>query len=545
MDLPSTNDQRRRSFKGNSWSQTYALLLNADREKPLESDSIYTLALAAYLTGKDSESVDLLTRAHHQFLTEGNVGRALHCGFWIGMQLMFKGESGRSSGWFARAKRLMEDFQHDCVEKGLLLIPEGLRSLNEGDPDKAYLTFQQAADMGSSFNDPDLNTLSLLGRGQALIQMGKISDGVTMLDEAMVAVESDKIYPIVVGIVYCAVIETCQQIYDLSRAKEWTALLSHWCESQPDLVPFRGQCLIRRSQIMHLHGAWPEALDEMQRACEFLSQPPGGRAAGEAYYQLAEFYLLRGEIAHAELAYSEANKWGRKPQPGLSKLRLAQNQSDAAKVSIQIALDEAKNLLSRIGILPAYIEIMLTAGYKQEAHYAADELSIIAEKCNAPFIHAISAYSQGSVLLAEEDACSALKVLRKAWVLWNELDAPYEAARVRLLIGLAYRKEGDEDSASMEWTAAQWVFQELKAIPDYKRANALIKCKSGCDVKGLTLRELQVVRLVAEGDTNKSISTKLFISERTVERHVSNIFNKLGVNSRTAATAYAFNHKLL
>lgn len=546
MDLFYTQNQSIHPFHGRPWSEVYANLLKADRENPLESESLYTLALAAYLTGKDSECVDILARAHHQFLNRGNVNRAVLCGFWIGMLSMFKGEMARSSGWFARANRLLENSKHDCVEKGLLLVPVALQFLMKDNADKAFATFQQAADIGDAFNDPDLKTLTRLGCGQSLIMLGKIPEGVAMLDEAMVAVESDEVSPIVVGIVYCAVIETCQKIFDLRRAKEWTSVLSQWCEANPDLVPFRGQCLIRRSQIMNLHGEWSEALDEMQRACQLLSGPPGEPAAGEAYYQLAEIYRLRGDQDHAEKMYLEANKWGRKPQPGLSQLRLAQNQNDVARISIQNALDEAKNTFSRIRILPVYIEIMLTSGYNREVQSACDELSAIAEKFNATYIFAALAYSKGAILLSEEDAHSALKVLRHAYVLWDELGIPYEAARVRLLTGIAYRKVGDEDSAMMELTAAQWVFQELNAMHDLARTDELIKRNTRRDVHGLTLREVQVMQLVAAGDTNKSIASKLFISERTVERHLSNIFNKLGVTSRTAAAStFALKHKFL
>ncbi|CAN5495522.1 hypothetical protein BH23BAC1_BH23BAC1_47090 [soil metagenome] len=545
MDTTHSKDQHIKPFKGRPWSEVYTKLLDADKEKPLESEDLYTLALAAYLTGRDSEGIDILARAHHQFLSGGNIRRAALCGFWIGMLLMFKGERARSSGWFSRVNRLIEDFHHDCVEKGLLLVPVALQFLMKGDAGKAHATFKQAADMGETFNDPDLKTLSRLGCGQALVMQGNIPEGTSMLDEAMVAVESDEVSPIVVGIVYCAVIETCQKIFDLRRAQEWTSVLSQWCESQPDLVPFRGQCLIRRSQIMHLHGEWPEALDEMQRACQILSQPPGEPAAGEAYYQLAELYRLQGDNIHAEKMYLEANKWGRKPQPGLAQLRLAQGQKDAAKISINNALNEAKNTFSRIRILPAYIEIMLTDGYSQEVQSAADELAAIAEKFKTPYIQAVSAHSRGTVLLSRGDAHAALKVLRQAYSFWNELDIPYEVARVRLLTGIAYKKAGDEDSAAMEMAAAQWTFRELNAIPDLTRTNSLIKADTGGDLHGLTLREHQVLRLVAAGDTNKSIASKLFISERTVERHMSNIFNKLDVTSRTAASTYALKHKIV
>jgi DNA-binding CsgD family transcriptional regulator len=544
MNKSDTKEKLTNFSKGKSWSAVYHDLLQKDKENPLEADNLYTLALASYFVGKDQECVDLLARLHHEYLEHKNVKRAVFCGFWIGMLLMSKGERARSSGWFARAGRLIEDCEEDCVEKGLLLIPVALQVMYGGDPQKAYKIFQQAAQTGENFNDADLKTFSSLGSGQSLIMQEKIQEGVAMLDEAMVSVESDDVSPIVVGIVYCAVIEACQKIFDLRRAQEWTTALSRWCSSQPDMVPFRGQCLIRRSQIMQYHGEWPEALDEMQRACDVLTRPPGEPAAGEAYYQLAELYRLMGEYNQAEKCYMEANKYGKKPQPGFSRLRLAQMQTDAARLSIQNALDEAKNPYYRISILPVYIEIMLTCGNHEVVQIAVDELSAIAEKFNTPYIYALSAYSRGTLHLSQGDAASALRELGEANQLWKELDIPYEAARSRLQRGLAYRQAGDEDSATLEIAAAQWTFKELNAMPDLNRANKLLKQNKSDNLFGLSKRELDVLRLVAAGDTNKSIASQLYISERTVERHLSNIFNKLDVKSRTAAGNFAHQHKL-
>lgn len=546
--MSESNAQQARpagTYKEQHWSEIYTTLIGADRENPLDAEDLYTLSVAAYLTGKDSESADLLARAHHQFLDKGNLKQALRCAFWLGLQLMFKREQARGSGWFSRAQHLLEKVQQHCAEKGLLSIPLALRSLNEGDADRAYATFKKAAEDGDTFNDADLRSLGLLGCGQSLINLGKTSEGLAVLDEAMVAVASDKVSPLVPGIVYCAVIEACQMLFDVQRAQEWTRVLSQWCHAQPDIVPFRGQCLIRRSQIMHLHGDWSKAQAEMQRACTMLSHPPGEPAAGEAYYQLADLYRLRGEFTRAEELYHEANKWGRKPQPGLAQLRLAQRQQSAAVAAIQHALEETKFPLKRLRILPAYIEIMTASGKIKKARLAADELAALTETYSAPYIHAVSAFSRAAVLLKKGDTGASIKLLRQACDLWNELNAPYEGARVRLLLGIAYRKDGDEDSASMELSAAQWVFQQLEAKPDLKRVEALIKDKTRQDLQGLTLRELQALRLVAAGETNKAIADKLFISERTVERHLSNIFNKLGVASRTAATAHAFKHHMV
>jgi DNA-binding NarL/FixJ family response regulator len=296
---------------------------------------------------------------------------------------------------------------------------------------------------------------------------------------------------------------------------------------------------------MQLHGAWPDALEEAERACEWLSRPPPQHAVGWALYQQAELHRLRGEFARAEEEYRQASQWGRELLPGLALLRLAQGQTDAARTAICRAVDEAGERRVRCRMLAASVEILLAAGDIPAARSAADELSRIGADLDAPFLRALAAQAGGAVLLHEGHPRAALTLLRQATIAWRELEAPYEAAQVRVLVGLACRALGDEDSAAMELDAARQVFQQLGAAPDISRVTRLLRPATPRASAGLTAREVQVLALVATGKTNRAIAGELRISEKTVARHLSNIFTKLGLSSRAAATAYAYQHDLV
>lgn len=537
-------EQGRASFSAGSWADAYAGLAGADRDVPLGPEDLDRLAAAAYLTGRPDESCDAWVRAHHGFLDRSEPERAARCGFWIAFTLGNGGEYARAGGWLSRAQRLLADGP-DCAERGYLLYLEALRSIFGGDDVTAHATFRDAASWGERFGDPDLVALARHGQGRALLRMGRVEPGLTLLDEAMAAVDAGSISPILSGDIYCSVLEACHEVFDLRRAQEWTSALTRWCEAQPDLVPYRGQCAVRRAEVLQLRGAWPDALREARRACEWLLRPPPQRAAGAAYYREAELHRLRGDFVGAEEAYRKATQWGRTPQPGLALLRLGQGHADLASAAIRRAVDEARDRRRRAGLLAAYVDIMLAVGDVDAARAAAGELADIAGELDATVLRAHADQADGAVRLAAGDAQGALEPLRRAWTTWQELEAPHGRARARVLIACACRALGDEDTARLELEAARGAFAELGAAPDIAHVDALLGTEEPTRAGGLTARELQVLRLVAAGKTNRTIAGELFISIRTVDRHVSNILTKLGLSSRAAATAYAYENGLI
>jgi DNA-binding CsgD family transcriptional regulator/tetratricopeptide (TPR) repeat protein len=529
-------------YERRAWSEAYCALSSADRSTPLSAADLERLATAAFLTGRDLEFQELLERLHRGYFEADDLQRAARCAGWLSLGLLLRGEFGQSNAWIARGQRLVEG--RDCVEQGYLLLPRGEMELREGRAEAAFKTSTDAVTIGRRFREADLTAAASQGQGRALIEQGDIAAGLRCLDETMLSVVEGELSPIMTGLMYCSVLDACQHVYAFGRAREWTSAFSKVCEREPESVAFTGACLVHRAEIMQFDGAWPDALAEACLACE-RSERLRRRPPGAARYRQAEIHRLRGEFTKAEEAYRAASQAGFEPQPGLALLRLAQGRNEAACAAIERLASGASDRLQRAALLPAYLEIMLAVGRTPEAREACAELHAIAELFESDVLRASAAQSKGALALAEAGARTALGPLRAAFQSWERLGAPYESARVRVLIGLACRTLGDEDAGALELAAARNIFERLGARPDLTRLDSICADRAPGRTHPLTARELDVLRLIAIGNTNKSIAATLSVSERTVDRHVSNILDKLNVPSRAAATAYAYDHKIL
>ena len=538
----------RSAYERRAWRDAYDALSPAVAAGVGDGDDVERLAWSAVLTGRDEPALAAFERLYQIRAEAGEDHRAARAAFWLALRAMVLGQAARASGWLGRAERLIDPTGEDCAECGYLRLPRVFRLTAAGDHASAETLAAEAAAIGARFKDADLSALGRNFQGRALIRLDRLSDGLRCLDEAMVAATGGELSPVVTGLIYCDAIAVCQQTHALDRAREWTLVLSAWCDAQPQLVPFAATCLVHRSEVMQLGGAWSEAFDEARRASIRLAHARGGDA-GHAAYQEGEIHRLRGELAEAEQAYARASERGRDPHPGLALLRVAQSRVDVAAAASRRVLSETSDPLKRTRLLPAHVEIMLAASDLAEARRASDELSALAERFALELLTAMAQHARGALSLAEGDAQGAIDPLRHARDAWHRVGAPYLSARIRILMARAFQVVGDSDGAAMEVDAARKVFVELGAAPDVAATETMLQSTlvsaRQTPPHGLSARELQVLLLVASGKTNKAIADALFLSEKTIDRHVSNIFVKLNVTTRSAATAWAYQHRLV
>ncbi|MCA9530007.1 MAG: helix-turn-helix domain-containing protein [Myxococcales bacterium] len=527
------------------WRDAHEALRRADSASPLGRDDLDRLATAAMLIGNDETMFDALERLFHAHVAADAPREAARAAFWLGFRLVATGATGRAGGWFARARRLIEETGAECAEQGYLLLPEAARALGAGDLSGAQETAARAAEIGVRCQDADLAAFARQMEGRALLRQGATEGGIALLDESMLAVANGEVSPLVTGLVYCSVIATCQQCYVVDRALEWTTALSAWCAAEPQVEAFTGPCLVHRSELLLLEGRWAEAVAEVTRARATLSEATDAQTLAAACYQQGELHRLRGELADAEQAYRAASALGLEPQPGLARLRLSQGQRRAAARAIGRMLATTTQPWRRPHLLLAAVEIFIAAGETGTARSASRELDSLAERFGTAVLPAMAAQARGALCLASDEPDDAVEPLRGALEVWRGMGACYAAARIRALLARACLALGDTEGAALEEQAAREVFEELGAACDLAALDAGETAAAPALVRDLSARELEVLRLLATGKTNRAIARALCVSPRTIDRHVSHIFVKIGVRSRAAATAFAYEHALV
>lgn len=530
----------REACEHNAWHDAYEAYRLADAAAPLTESDLDGLALASYLLGRDDEFVALKERSHRAHVAVNRAECAARDAFWLAVMFLFRGDLAQSNAWIARGERLLCD--RDCAECGYLAMQKVEVLLRGGSPSEAHAMAAGIVALGQRCGDADLVAAACHLQGRAAIAMGESARGLKLLDETMLAAVSGELSPIMTGLMYCSVIDACREAHEWSRAREWTAALSKWCDRQGGMVAFTDACLVHRAEILRLQGAWQDSLTESRRVCdrgEHARRPP----PGAAFYEQGEVHRLRGDLALAEEAYRAANRRGFEPQPGLALLRLAQGRTDAAAAAIHRLAGAARACENRGRMLPAYFEIMLATGNLDEAQRVCEALDALRDEFGTVSVHAQAAQARGALCLHCDDANTAMQYLRESFALWESMPVPYEAARVRVMMAQCCELLGDADAAALERDAARAIFEQLGAKPDLER---LTTSGSRVSIPGaLTTRELEVIRLVAQGFTNKAIGKALGLSTRTIDRHVANILGKLDAPSRAAAIAMAATQRLL
>jgi DNA-binding CsgD family transcriptional regulator len=533
--------EARDAYERREWVAAYQALSDVD-DAEMQADDFTALATTAYLLGRRNDCVQALQRAFQANLDAGDEAAAARAALRLALVLILGGEPAVGGGWADRAQRILDGIDGDLVERGYALVYETFRHIFAGDFPAAFEGTSEIAAYGQRFDDPDLLAQGLNMRGRLMTHAGQVQEGLRLMDEAMVGVVAGDVSPIIAGIVYCTMIEACLWVSDFGRMAEWTRALTTWCEAQPGLVAFTGQCAVHRGQLMRLRGAYDDALDELERAARRYELLGGDPAVGLAHQERGDVLRLVGDFDGAAQEYDEATRFGSKAQPGRALLWLAKGETAAAATAITTVLGEVGDPIERNRLLPAAVEVLVAAGEIDDASAMTAELGEIAGSFGCPALHAATAAATGRVELARGEAASAAAAVRSAVKQWTTLSAPYEVARCRVLLGQALRLLGDERTAASELTLAHATFAELGAKPAELEVARLLG--AGYVPGNLSPRELEVLRLVAAGRTNAQIAAELFVAEKTVARHLSNIFNKLDVDSRTAAAAFAFEHGL-
>jgi ATP/maltotriose-dependent transcriptional regulator MalT len=526
----------RRARADRRFGDAYEAFRAAGELAPLPASDLRAFGDAAWWLGRTDEALLLSERAYQRLLEEGAPRQAALEAVGLGFLLLLRGDLASGSGWISRGRSLLEHAP-GTREHGYLMHLDAGAALQAGDLERAIALARQAQEAGRQAADPTLTALALMTEGSARIHSGAVADGMAALDAAMLPVQAGQVPPEFAGNLYCQMIAICWELADLRRARQWTEVTERWCDGFDSAVMFAGICRMHRVQLRQVAGDWDTAAAEARKVCTELAGMNVAVVA-EGHYLLGDLLRLRGDADGAGQAYRRAHELGRQPQPGMALLRAAAGQAAVAVSSLQTALVAARGAgYSRAPLLRALAEVAVDAGDLKEAGAAAEELDALASTWGTDGLLAAAAHARGAVQLATGHPGDALASLRDAVGRWQQLQAPYDCALSRLRLGQVYAALGDHDAAALELDAAASTLESLEATVELQRLGRL---RSRADLPGgLTPREAEVLAHVAEGGTNRQVAHALFISEKTVARHLANVYLKLGVPTRTAAASWA------
>jgi ATP/maltotriose-dependent transcriptional regulator MalT len=540
-DVADALEAARAAFARRDWPSAYDTLTSIERAS-LSADDLFALGEAAWWLGHSDDALAAQEEAYRLFLQGEEQSKAAASAMALAGGLFLRGNVPVASGWMSRAQRLLVD-RPESVEHGYMMFFELEGAFEQRNYAAVTEGARRVQEFGERFGDPNLVAEGVMFEGRALVRQGRMREGMGLLDEVMVTVLSGELLPDWAGNIYCQLMETFHELADIGRLAEWAKRTERWLETLPSAAVFTGVCRVHRSQVLQVNGAWDRAEIEATRVCEDLATIHVlGAAAG--YYQVGEIRRLRGDLAGAEESYSLAHQFGHEPQPGMALVRLAQGRTEDAAASIRAALvGRAGDMLTRVPLCEAEVEIAIAAGDVETARRGCEELEETSRVFGSSGLEAMTLNARGMVALAEGRADEALANLRAASTKWHALDAPYNAARAGALLALAYEELGSKDDARRELELAEKVFADLGAALDRERVTKMRRVEP--PPGGLTGREIEVLALVADGRSNKEVAAALTLSEKTIARHLSNIFTKLGVASRTEAARYAYEHDLV
>lgn len=535
--------QAREAYSHHRWNVAYTHFAEVAGTGHLDTDDLAAFADAAWWLGNTDRSLELSEEVYRRCLQGDHTPAAARLAVEIGFLWLIRGEQQIGSGWISRARRLLAEVP-ECAELGYLRYLAVLEALDTTRFDEAQVMAREMQVLANTHDDPTLCAMALVLEGIATVRSGQVSDGLALCDEAMLPIRAGDVERSWAGNLYCLVMALCFELADFDRARAWTDATERWCDQFSNAAMFTGICRVHRAQLLHLEGAWDQAESRAAQACRDLADM-NVEVVAAGHYEIGELRRVRGDDDGAEQAFARAHALGRDPQPGLALLRLAQGDAVTARTSLETALAATDPPLPRVPLLTALADVAEASQDRDLAGSVAAELAVIAGSFSTPGIQARAATAAGVAHLLADEPDQALATLREACRTWRSVGGRYETARAQVRLARALAAIGDADASTRERQQARATFEELGARLDLDHLAATGHVTARTAPGGLTDREVEVLRLVADGATNAAIAEQLTISERTVERHVSNIFLKLDVSSRTQAARFAFEHRLV